>query len=98
MANYAVNALKRQEGENALNGFLGPIIVYTQNWSKDDVPAKATWKTPGFYQFWIDGDANGSGGSQAQDFQEAGAAEDQQPALLLLRFVPVALHTGSTQQ
>src|SRR5215210_2651283 len=29
----AVNAVKRDNGNNALNGFLGPIAVYTQNWS-----------------------------------------------------------------
>ena len=55
LLNYAVNAVKRQEGSEALNGFLGPIAVYTQNWSKDDVPADATWATPGFYHLWIDG-------------------------------------------
>jgi hypothetical protein len=59
LTNYALNAVKRQEGENALNGFLGPIVVYTQNWSKDDVPADATWETPGYYQFWIDGSSDG---------------------------------------
>lgn len=59
LVNYAVNAVRRQEGSDALNGFLGPIAVYTQNWSKDDVPANATWATPGFYQFWIDGSSQG---------------------------------------
>ena len=59
LVNYAVNAIKRDEGSDALNGFLGPIVVYTQNWSIDDVPAGATWETPGFYQFWIDGSSEG---------------------------------------
>lgn len=35
--------------------------MYTQNWSKDGAPAGASWKTPGWYQFWIDGSADGSG-------------------------------------
>ena len=61
LINYAVNALKRSKGNNALNGFLGPIAVYTQNWSKDGAPAGADWSTPGWSQFWIDGSADGLG-------------------------------------
>jgi hypothetical protein len=55
LATYAINAVKRQEGEDALNGFLGPIAIYTQNWSKAGAPPGADWQTPGWYQFWIDG-------------------------------------------
>jgi hypothetical protein len=35
--------------------------VYSQNWSKDGAPAGADWSTPGWYQYWIDGSADGSG-------------------------------------
>ena len=59
LIDYAVNALKRSEGENALQGFLGPIAVYTQNWSKDGAPAGADWRTPGWFPFWIDGSTSG---------------------------------------
>lgn len=59
LIDYAVNALKHSEGDNALQGLLGPIVVYTQNWSKDDVPPGADWSTPGYFQFWIDGSADG---------------------------------------
>lgn len=61
LIDYAVNALKRSEGDDALKGFLGPIAVYTQNWSKDGAPAGADWSTPGWFPFWIDGSADGSG-------------------------------------
>jgi hypothetical protein len=61
LISYAVNAVKLSEGNDALNGFLGPIAVYTQNWSKDDAPPGANWSTPGWYQFWIDGSADGLG-------------------------------------
>ena len=61
LINYAVNAVKRSQGNNALNGFLGPIAVYTQNWSKDGAPPNADWRTPGWSQFWIDGSADGQG-------------------------------------
>ncbi len=60
LVNYAINAIKQQEGEDALNGFLGPIAIYTHNWSIDNVPPGTTWKTPGFFQFWIDGSAEGN--------------------------------------
>jgi hypothetical protein len=55
LANYAINAVKRRDGNDALKGFLGPIAVYTQNWSKDGAPAGADWSTPGWYPYWIDG-------------------------------------------
>jgi len=42
LVNYAVNAVKGQEGSDALNGFLGPIVIYTQNWSQDGIPAGTT--------------------------------------------------------
>lgn len=61
LIDYAVNALKRREGDDALKGFLGPIAVYTQNWSKEDAPASADWSTPEWFPFWIDGSADGSG-------------------------------------
>jgi hypothetical protein len=61
LINYAINAVKRSEGDDALKGLLGPIAVYTQNWSKDGAPPGASWKTPGWYQFWIDGSADGLG-------------------------------------
>jgi Metallo-peptidase family M12 len=44
-----------------LDGLLGPIAVYTQNFSKEGAPAGADWRTPGWAQFWIDG------GSSAPD-------------------------------
>lgn len=56
---YAVKAVKRSMGDHALDGFLGPIAVYTQNWSKDGAPPGATWQTPGWYPFWIDGSSTG---------------------------------------
>src|SRR5262249_15495346 len=59
LVNYAVNAVKGQEGSDALNGFLGPIVIYTQNWSQDGIPAGTTWQTAGFYQLWIDGSSDG---------------------------------------
>jgi hypothetical protein len=58
LIDYAINAVKRLEGEDALKGFLGPIAIYTQNWSKEDVPAGTTWSTPGWFPFWIDGSAH----------------------------------------
>lgn len=61
LINYAINAVKRSAGNDALNGFLGPIAVYTQNWSKDGAPVGADWSTPGWFPFWIDGSADGSG-------------------------------------
>ena len=61
LIDYAVNALKRREGNDVLNGFLGPIAVYAHNWSKDGAPPGADWSTPGWFQYWIDGSADGSG-------------------------------------
>jgi len=58
LIDYSINAVKRSEGDDALNGFLGPIAVYTQNWSKDGAPAGADWSTPGWFPFWIDGSAD----------------------------------------
>lgn len=60
LARFAVNALKRRDGDRVLDGLLGPIVIYTENWSKPDVPAGTTWKTPGFFQFWIDGSSDGT--------------------------------------
>jgi hypothetical protein len=60
LTEFAVNALKRREGDRVLDGLLGPIVVYTENWSIDNVPPGTTWKTPGFFQFWIDGSSNGT--------------------------------------
>jgi M6 family metalloprotease-like protein len=61
LINAAVDAVRRQVGNNALDGLAGPIAVYTQNWSKNGAPAGATWQTPGWYPFWIDGSADGMG-------------------------------------
>lgn len=58
LIDYSINAVKRSEGDDALNGLLGPIAVYTQNWSKDGAPAGADWSTPGWFPFWIDGSAD----------------------------------------
>jgi len=62
LIDYAVKALKRSEGDDVLKGFLGPIAVFTQNWSKDGAPPGADWSTPGWFPFWIDGGADGYGG------------------------------------
>jgi hypothetical protein len=61
LINYAIQAVKRGGGENVLDGLLGPIAVYTRNWSKDGAPPGADWSTPGWFPFWIDGSADGAG-------------------------------------
>ncbi len=61
LIDYAIGAVKRSYGNNALNGYQGPIAVYTQNWARDGAPAGADWRTPGWFQYWIDGSADGSG-------------------------------------
>jgi len=61
LIDYAVNAVKRGAGDHALDGLLGPIAVYTQNWSRDGAPPGVTWETPGWFQYWIDGSADGTG-------------------------------------
>jgi len=63
LIDYAVNALKRAEGEDALAGLLGPIAVYTQNWSKGDIPPDADGGSPTWSPFWIDGSADAVGRS-----------------------------------
>ena len=55
LARAAIDAVKREQGADALKNFLGPIAIYTQNWSKDGAPPGADWQTPGWFQFWIDG-------------------------------------------
>lgn len=55
MIDIAIKALKDSAGDHVLDGFMGPLAVYTQNWSKDGAPPGATWETPGWFQFWIDG-------------------------------------------
>ncbi len=61
LVNYAINAVKRLEGDEVLNGFLGPIAVYAQNFSKDGAPPGATWRTPGWAPFWLDGSSTSVG-------------------------------------
>lgn|GEM_PF-2939799 len=61
LIDLAINAVKASAGSNALDGFLGPIAVYAHNWSKDNVPPGTTWETPGWFPFWIDGSADGTG-------------------------------------
>ena len=58
LVDYAILAAKRN-GFDPVNGFYSQIAVYTQNWSKDGAPPGATWSTPGWFQFWIDGSADG---------------------------------------
>ena len=60
LTTFAINALKREQGEAVLDGFLGPIVVYTENWSSSGVPADKTWESPGFYHLWIDGSSDGT--------------------------------------
>lgn len=59
LTTVAVNALKRRDGDQVLDGLVGPIAVYTENWEKD-VPDGTTWETPGFFEFWIDGSSDGT--------------------------------------
>jgi M6 family metalloprotease-like protein len=59
LANAAVDALKRAHGNGVMDGFVGPIAIYTQNWSKNGVPTGTTWATPGWLPFWIDGSSSG---------------------------------------
>jgi hypothetical protein len=56
LAKAAVDALKRDQGDGVMDGFVGPIAIYTQNWSKDPPPG-TTIDTPGWFPFWIDGSA-----------------------------------------
>ncbi len=60
LAAFAVAALKRRDGDHVLDGFIGPIAVYTENWSIPDVPEGTTLETPGFFRFWIDGSSTGN--------------------------------------
>jgi hypothetical protein len=61
LIDQAVNALERTEGEDAMAGFLGPIAVYTQNWSKDGIPPDADPGSAQWSPFWIDGSADDIG-------------------------------------
>jgi hypothetical protein len=69
LINYGINAVPLDPPSNPLTGLptspltgrLGPIVVYNENWSKDGAPDGATWATPGWFQFWIDGSADGLG-------------------------------------
>ncbi len=59
LAAFAVAALKRRHGDGVLDGFVGPMAIYTENWSIPDVPEGTTLNTPGFFSFWIDGSSKG---------------------------------------
>ena len=41
LIDHAVNAVKQSLGDHALDGLLGPIAVYTQNWAIDGAPPPA---------------------------------------------------------
>lgn len=56
----AIRAVQ-QSGADPSTNFHCQIAVYTQNWSKDGAPADADWRTPGWFQYWIDGSADGRG-------------------------------------
>jgi hypothetical protein len=46
-------------GGDPLTGFHTQMSIYRRNWTKDGAPPNASWKTPGWSAFWIDGGTDG---------------------------------------